>query len=191
MITEEQYKKVSKLIEQIHLADLNHEGENTPAELLYCERMLSVLEMVYPGAPFSLKIAAQCQHLQRWGIPRSNYPFDRKGYHLWRRAVMEFQLDLTKKLLTESEIEESEMVIILGSLKNQDNKSNLNATIIMDTACLIFLKWYLIPFSAKHESSKVIDILRKTMKKMSERGLSVISKLELPEPVMDLINKAA
>ena len=191
MITEEQYIKASRAIERIHETDPNLLTENAAsiaAEKLYSRRMLSVLDLVQTNSPYSLKIAAQCQHLKRWGVPRSEYPYDRRGYHLWRRAVMEYQVELTRQVLNESEIEESEIVVILDALKDQGNKSNINATIIMDTACLVFLKWHLVPFSAKHESVKVIDILRKTMKKMSEKGLQKLNAMEFDEQVKELLN---
>lgn len=183
MITEEQYRIASEKIDAAHSSDETMQLENgnlVPAELLYSKRMLSVLELVNAGSSFEIKIAAQCQHLKRWSVPRSLYPYDRRGYHQWRQVVMDFQLQETKLILSLAYIGESDIKHILTILKEQGNKLNPESQMIMDTACLVFLKWYMEPFAGKHQNEKVIDILRKTMRKMSSKGVNLISQLDLP-----------
>jgi len=167
------------------------DGTFYPSELLYGKRMLAILEMVYLDSSYTIKLAVQCQHLKRWGIPRSDYPYDRRGYHEWRRVVMEYQLEQTQLILSNVNIEAVDIQFILNVLRNQGDKSNPDSQIIMDTACLVFLKWYMEAFAIKHESEKVLDILKKTMRKMSETGLYLISRLDLPVSTKQILEQTA
>jgi len=192
MITEEIYKQAREGIGKMHSEDLTFElenGESYPAEVLYSARMLAMLEIVNPQSTYLLKLAAQCQHLKRWGVPRANYPFDRRGYHQWRRVVMEYQLQQTNEILTEVGMESESILIITEALRNQGNKEDVNAQIILDTACLVFLKWYLQPFAAKHEQTKVADILKKTLRKMSDKALVLLKFLEFPKGAEVIISQ--
>lgn len=182
MITEELYRKTTREIDKVHVLDKSESEENGilyPAEWLYSKRMLMILDMINERSSFRLKLAVQCQHLERWGVPRSNYTYDRRGYHEWRRAVMDYQLKRTIETLSITGMQEDDIKWITNVLREQGNKSNPDAQIIMDVACLVFLKWYMEPFSAKHESEKVTDILKKTMRKMSDNGIDLIPKLSL------------
>jgi hypothetical protein len=190
MITEDLYQKAIVAIEKVHSTDLireSYNGIDYPSEVLYSNRMLAMLDTIYPNSTLILKIAIQCQHLKRWGIPRADYPFDKRGYHQWRRMVMEYQIQQTMEILTEINMESSDIHLIVDALKNQGDKTNENAQIILDTACLVFLKWYLQPFAAKHEQSKVSDILKKTMRKMSEQGISHTKTIDLSPSVLRIL----
>jgi hypothetical protein len=192
MIAEELYYRACAAIESAHsddAASVIEDGKTFPAEVLYGRRMLSMLEMVQPVSSYMLKIAAQCQHLKRWGVPRADYPYDRRGYHQWRRVVMEYQLQQTAEILTKVGVEKQDILEINDALRNQGNKDHINGQTIMDTACLVFLKWHLEPFAAKHEQSKVSDILKKTMRKMSNHGVSLVKSLELPEKAREILEQ--
>lgn len=182
MITDQLYKKATLEIDKVHAQDKSEDEENGilyPAEWLYSKRMLLTLDLLNERCSPLMKLAVQCQHLERWGVPRSDYPYDRRGYHAWRRAVMDYQLQRTVETLLPTGMKEEDIEWITRILKEQGNKFNPDAQIVTDTACLVFLKWYMESFSAKHESEKVKDILRKTLRKMSDRGIDAILKLKL------------
>lgn len=191
MITETQYTTSVELINSVHNQDPNSEiidGVDIKAELLYSNRMLAILEKVAPYASFELKLAAQCQHMSRWSIPRATFSMDKKGYYQWRAAIMEHQLSVTTSVLKQSEINDESIAVIVDALKNKADKSNINASIIEDTACLTFIKWYLVPFAGQFDPEKAKIILQKTAAKMSERGLALIPELELNKEVLDVLS---
>lgn len=190
MITETQYTTAVELINTVHNQDLNTEtveGIEIKAELLYSQRMLSILEKVQPNASFGLKLAAQCQHISRWSIPRATFSMDKKGYYQWRAAIMEHQLTVSTSTLKQAGIEDDDISIIADALKNKADKSNINASIIEDTACLTFIKWYLVPFAGQFDPEKAKVILQKTANKMSDRGLKLISEIELSSDVQQVL----
>lgn len=190
MITETQYTTAVELINTVHNQDPNTEtvdGDEIMAELLYSQRMLSILEKVQPNASFGLKLAAQCQHIGRWSIPRATFSMDKKGYYQWRAAIMEHQLTVSTSTLKQAGIEDDDISIIADALKNKADKSNINASIIEDTACLTFIKWYLVPFAGQFDPEKAKVILQKTANKMSDRGLKLISEIELSSDVQQVL----
>jgi hypothetical protein len=194
MITETLYIKASDEITRIHNLDSSTEivnSEIVKSELLYSNRMLSVLELVLPDAGFELKLAAQCQHISRWTIARSTFSMDKKGYYQWRAAVMEHQIGVTRQTLSESGINDEAIYTVIEALKNKANKEHVNASIIEDTACLVFIKWYLEVFASKFEPEKAASILAKTANKMTERGLGLIMKLDVNEGVQNIMQLIA
>lgn len=193
-MTEIQYIKAVELINSVHNQDPNSEtidGVDIKAELLYSQRMLAILQKVQPNASLELQLAAQCQHISRWSIPRATFSMDKKGYYQWRAAIMEHQLSVTSSVLKQAEINEQSIEIVVDTLKNKADKTNINASIIEDTACLTFIKWYLVPFAGQFDPEKAKVILQKTANKMSERGLKLIPELQLSvevHKVLSLLN---
>lgn len=194
-ILEKQYNKAVELINSVHQLDPNSETVDDieiKSELLYSARMLEILEKVAPNASFELKLAAQCQHISRWSIPRATFPTGKKGYYEWRAAIMKHQLSVSTNTLKQAGIDDEAIAFIIDALKNKADKLNLNASIIEDTACLTFIKWYLVPFAGQFDPDKAKTILQKTANKMSEKGLALIPNMELSNDVLavlSLLNK--
>lgn len=189
-MTEIQYTKAVELINSVHNQDPNSEtvdGSEIKVELLYSQRMLSILKKVQPNASLELKLAAQCQHISRWSISRATFSMDKKGYYQWRASIMEHQLSVTTSVLKQAEINNQSIEIIIDALKNKADKTNTNASIIEDTACLTFIKWYLVPFAGQFDPEKAKVILQKTAGKMSARGLGLLPEMELNEDVHQVL----
>ena len=51
----------------------------------YGKRMTDELSRLFPQAPEVLQIAARGQHVERWLLPRADYPDGKEGYLAWRR----------------------------------------------------------------------------------------------------------
>lgn len=187
---DQQYKTAIELIDKVHNQDPTSETIDEvelKAELLYSNRMLAILEKVAPDASLELKLAAKCQHISRWSIPRATFSMDKKGYYQWRAAVMEHQLNVTTYTLEKAGIADETIAVIVDALKNKADKTNTNASIIEDTACLTFIKWYLVPFAGQFDPEKAKVILQKTAGKMSARGLGLLPEMELSEDVHQVL----
>ena len=61
---------------------------------------------------------------------------------------------------------------------------------IEDALCLVFLQFELEEFAHKHPDDKVVDIIRKTWVKMSERGHEAALALALPGHSAALVGRA-
>ena len=76
--------KAFALIDAANSADPTLEG-GAPSARLYGERMTAELSRLFPAASEVLQIAARGQHVERWLLPRSDYPAGKAGYLDWRR----------------------------------------------------------------------------------------------------------
>ncbi len=80
-------------IDEANAEDPNREfvdGAARPAALVYAERMTGWLERLAPEASEPLRIAARAQHIERWTIPRAEFPDGREGYLRWRTTLAKF-----------------------------------------------------------------------------------------------------
>src|SRR3974390_1587887 len=80
---------------------VNWEGVDNPHELLYAKRLTDWVLRLYPEASEPLLLAARCQHICRWMIPRSTYEMTRSGYLLWRTDLKRFHARKSAEILRE------------------------------------------------------------------------------------------
>jgi hypothetical protein len=166
------------------------EGKTYPKELLYAMRMTDRLDKFSPDAGEHLKLAARSQHIGRWEIARSAYPMDKKGYLQWRNAEKIHQAKIAEQVLTSCRYDQSVIDQVKFLLLKKELQTNADTQLLEDVICLVFIEFYLDEFAAKHEDEKVVDILRKTLKKMSPRAIDEAGKITLPSRISALIHKA-
>jgi hypothetical protein len=159
-------------------------------ELLYSQRMSAWLGRIAPDAPAALKLAARAQHIRRWSIPRSDYPMDRIGYLKWRTTLYKFHAEEAAKILREMGYDEATVARVASLVRKEQIKSDPDAQTLEDVICLVFLENYFADFAAGHEAEKVVGIVRKTWRKMSERGREVALTLEIPAGAKSLVERA-
>lgn len=171
---------------------LQVDGKSMPKELHYARRMTAWLDKIAPGASEALQLAARAQHIGRWASPRSDYPMDKRGYYQWRRALYVFHAETASKLLAEAGFEAATVTRVGELLRKENLPTDPEMQTLEDVACLVFLENFYTDFSRKHDDDKVIDILRKTWKKMSPTGHAAALDLAkaLPQDRLLLIQRA-
>lgn len=170
------------------LEDFN--GNLIPKSVLYGLRMSQCLDAYEPKAAIEVKLAARSQHIGRWEIARSKYPMDKKGYHTWRTTLAEHHANIAGKILKELSFEPELIEKVKFLLQKKDLKNNVNTQILEDTIFLVFVRFYLEEFAAKHEDDKVIEIIAKTLKKVSQRAIAKSSEIKVSPRMEKLIGKA-
>lgn len=166
------------------------DGISVPKELLYARRMTDWLSRLAPDASEALRLAARCQHIRRWEIPRSSYPMDRAGYHRWRTDLGIFHAETAGRILLAVGYEPGTITRVQSLIRKQQLKTDPDAQLLEDVICLVFLEFYFHPFARQHDEQKLIGILRRTWKKMSARGHAEALKLPLHPDARKLIEKA-
>lgn len=159
-------------------------------EVIYSQRMLQQLQAFMPEASETLTIAAYCQHIKRWAIPRSDYPMDRSGYKRWRTDLGKFHAETTATLMRESGYTEEDVSRVEYLLQKKGLKRDPDTQALEDVICLVFLEHYLEDFASKHSEEKLISIIQKTWNKMSEKGHNAALELPLKNHLTDLVKKA-
>ena len=181
------------LIDKKNLEDPNTyqvSGFEYPKELLYSQRMTRKLLQYEPNASKALQIAARAQHICRWKIPRNEYPMDRVGYLKWRETLKKMHANITTEILAQVGFDEQFQKRVQKIILKKLIKKNEESQTLEDTICLVFLDYYFDEFAAKHSDEKVIDILKKTWVKMSEKGHEAALKIPYSEKSLALIQKA-
>ncbi|MEM7221810.1 MAG: DUF4202 family protein [Pseudomonadota bacterium] len=163
----------------------------SPKELVYGWRMTAWLEKLYPEASEALRLAARCQHIERWRIPRGDYPDGRAGYLKWRSDLKAFHAERGGAILRALGGFDSETVARVEALVRKERlKLDPEAQALEDVACLVFLEDHFAAFAEQHERAKIVSILRKTWRKMSPRGRAAALELDLPPEAGDLVAEA-
>ena len=75
------------LVDAAHAADPHRGPDGRAAELSYADGMERWALRISPDASPLLLLAARCQHLERWLVPRASFPEGKEGYHAWRRSL--------------------------------------------------------------------------------------------------------
>lgn len=187
------FQQAIERFDAFNSADPNREifdGREYPKELLYAERMTQWLNRLAAGASEALRLAVRCQHIGRWMIARDQHPLDRPGYHRWRTALAEFHAQKAREILKQAGYEEAIIARVEALVKKKNLKTDSEAQLLEDVACLVFLESYFSDFAKKHDEEKLINILRKTWSKMSPRGQQAALGLDLPPAARALIERA-
>jgi len=162
-------------------------------ETVYAERMTEQLARLYPNASALLKIAARAQHLKRWEIPRTRYPEGRIGYDSWRKACRAHHAALVSDILSRHGYAEPEIGQVAKLIRKEELKRDPESQALENVVAIVFVEHYIGEFLAKYAQlpeDKLIDILVKTLRKMSAEGHEAALALSLPDDVRVLINKA-
>lgn len=188
--------KLSKAFELFDLAnskDPNTEvfmGREYPKEVLYAMRMTDKLNDFAPNASEALRLTARAQHIRRWEIPRESYEMNRVGYLKWRQELKKFHAEKAAEILEQVGYDHETIDKVQFLLEKKQLKRNDETQTLEDVICLVFLEYYFEPFAKEHPEEKVVDILQKTWRKMSEKGQGAALKLPLSQTSKGLVAKA-
>lgn len=161
-----------------------------PTAMVYAERMSACLDKLAPDAPEAVRLAARCQHIRRWMIPRREYPMGRDGYRRWRTDLAQFHAETAAEILHEVEYDAAMIARVQVLLRKERLKADPGVQLLEDVICLVFIEHYLDAFSRQHDRPKVIDIIRKTWRKMSDRGREAAVALAFTPHVRSLLRDA-
>jgi Domain of unknown function (DUF4202) len=180
-------------IDQAHSADPERTAEGKPAELVYADRVEHWVKTLSPDALEILLLAARCQHLERWSVPRASFPQDRVGYLSWRKHLYQVQADRARALLMEAGVSEEEADSVHRWVSKTGLKSDPGTQLLEDGAVLVFLEHHIADFAASHGEyprEKFIGILRKTWRKISPAAQEAAVQLSLAPVIQELIAEA-
>ncbi|HEY3914907.1 MAG TPA: DUF4202 domain-containing protein [Verrucomicrobiae bacterium] len=173
--------------------DPNHEvsdGVDYPRELLYARRLTDWVLKLAPEAPEALRLAARCQHICRWMIPRSSHPMTRAGYLRWRNELKQFHASKSGEILREVGYSED----IIRRVQDLNLKKNFpddpEGRILEDALCLVFLQFQFADLAGKTDDDKILNAVRKTWQKMTPIARELALTLPMNEKEKSLVARA-
>ena len=180
-------------IDAANAADPNtifYGGEEQPKELCHSRLATEWLEKLDPQATDAQKLAARAHHLRRWEIPRDSYPKDRAGYLRWRTELGRFHAEETAKLLEEEGYDTETVERVKAIIRKRNLKGDRQVQTHEDVLCLVFLSTQLDMLAADMETDKLIEVLAKSLNKMSEEGRQQALRLSLNNTQRGILARA-
>jgi hypothetical protein len=165
------------------------DGVARPKEQAHAELMTEWVRRLDPAASEAQLLAARAHHLRRWSLPRSSYPDGRAGYLRWRTALKRQHAAEVGEILERVGydrplIDEVQAIVrkeVLGTGPGQVHE---------DALCLVFLQTQLASTAERLGDEHVVEVIRKTVAKMSPAGLAHVGGLALRDHDRALVARA-
>lgn len=167
------------------------DGADMARLVVQADRLSRWIERLDENASEALRLAARCQHVERWTIPREEFPPGRVGYLQWRTKLSRFHADRAESVLRGAGYDDDVVQAVRRIVTKQNLHSNPDSQTMEDALCLVFLEFEFDAFLQKHpDEEKAIEILQKTWKKMSLGGRKAALGLEFSERARKLVAAA-
>lgn len=188
-----QFRAAINRFDEENSKDPNREIENgspVPRELAHAKRLSDWVRRLCPEASEELRLAARCQHICRWSIPRTSYDMNRVGYLKWRADLKAFHAQKSGELLREVGYTEEKITRVQALNLKKGFPKNSECQVLEDALCLVFLEIQFSQLASKMPEEKMIQVLQKTWQKMSTPGRAEALKLSYGERESGLLEKA-
>ncbi len=166
------------------------DGIERPKELAHAERMTAWVQRLDPGATEEQLLAARAHHLRRWSMPRDSYPDGRAGYLRWRTALKKQHATEVGGILADAGYDTGSIEQVQQIVRKDGLGTDPAVQVHEDALCLVFVETQLAALAEQLGDDKVIDVIRKTAKKMSAQAIELVGSLPLDERNVDLIGRA-
>ncbi len=166
-------------------SDVDH-----PRELLYAQRLTEWVTRLSPRASEALRLAARCQHICRWMIPRSSHEMTRSGYLRWRNDLKQFHAEKSGEILREAGYPEDVIREVQSLNLKKTFPKDPEARVLEDALCLVFLQYQFAELLDRTDEAKMIGILQKTWKKMTPEAQAHALRLPFSSKEKALVDRA-
>ncbi|CAB4362713.1 MAG: DUF4202 family protein [Actinobacteria bacterium] len=161
-------------------------GSERPLALVHGELAAEWVVALLPDADELVSLAARAHHLRRWELPRSSYDAGKAGYLRWKRDQRQRHAHDVGELLaavgySAEEIEQVQAMVLRRGPGGQ---------LVEDAACLVFIETQLAAVATQLDRDHLIDVIRKTAKKMSPEALAAVGRIPLGETEQSLLAAA-
>lgn len=189
-LDEERVRRCMEMFDAANAEDPNRDASGAPKELAYARQMSAWLVRLEPNAPDEVRLAVRAQHIRRWEIPRDSYPAGRSAYLAWRRNLGRFHADTAGAIMRDCGVDDDTVLRVQAIIRKERFKTDRLAQLLEDVACLVFLDHYFAPFAGDQPEDSMVNILRKTWKKMSEAGRAAALQIEYSPQCQALLDEA-
>ena len=189
----ERYATAVAVIDSANAEDPNQievRGEHLPLALVHGQLAAEWIERLVADPDEALLLAARAHHLRRWELPRSSYPEGRAGYLRWRRDQKDRHARDIAELLGSVGYDEATIHRAQFLVRRQRIDAESGTQAVEDAACLVFLETQLVDVAEQLDHGHLVDVLRKTAKKMSRDALALVDEVPLDEKARTILADA-
>lgn len=169
---------------------LEYRGVSRPKELLHAELMTRWVRELDPDADEAQLLAARAHHFRRWTSPRSDHPEGRAGYLRWRTRAKQRHAEEVGTLLASHGYDDATIDRVGSIIRKEGLRTDPDVQTHEDALCLVFLDTQLDDLADQLGDDEVIQVLVKTLPKMSARGVEAVGRIELTERGASLVGRA-
>ncbi len=156
-------------------------GATEPLALAHGRLAAEWVALLVPDAPGELLLAARAHHLRRWEVARATYPEGKAGYLRWKRDQRVRHADDVAAILRGAGYDTAAVERVQALIRRDDLRSDPGAQAVEDAACLVFLETQLTEVSTRLDRDHLLDVLRKTARKMSPAALAAAATVPLDD----------
>jgi hypothetical protein len=166
-------------------------GATEPLALAHGRLAAEWIDRLAPEADDALRLAARAHHLRRWELPRDSYPDGRAGYLRWRRDQKARHAVDVEVILVAAGYDAA-TVTRVQSLIRRDGLAagDPGAQAVEDAACLVFVETQLASVAARLDHAHLVEILRKSIRKLSPAGVAALADVPVGAPERALLGEA-
>jgi len=193
MQDETSFDKALNHLDALHGEDprtLDIDGQSIPLELWHAKRMTAWLEKLLDAPDELTRIAVRSQHLQRWQVPRKDYPEGLTGYLTWRRDQGHRAGETAAAVMQMCGYAAQDARRVAQMIRKQGLGHDAGAQAVEDCACLVFLENYFADFSRQIERNHLVNIVRKTWNKMSPAAQQLALRLPMDASTKAIVEEA-
>lgn len=165
-------------------------GVERPKELVHAELMTAWVQRLCADATEAQLLAARAHHLRRWSLPRSEFPDGRAGYLLWRTRLKKQHAAEVGEILRDVGYDEDTVEQVGRIVRKEGLSRDPQVQVHEDALCLVFLETQLDELTERLGEDKTVDVLVKSIRKMSATGLEAAAGLSLSDTGADLLTRA-
>lgn len=182
---------MSRLDQAFAAIDAENADDPNGKELAHAERAVEWVRRLRPDAPEALLLAARGHHVRRWEIPRSAEPDGRAGYLRWKRRLQQHHADVLDRVLRACGYDDATVERVRAIVTKQRLKTDPDVISLEDALALVFLETQLAELGEKlGDDDHLVDVLAKTLRKMSEDGRAAAGALDYTAAERALVERA-
>jgi hypothetical protein len=193
-VDDERFSRAVAAIDHANADDPNEimvRGELRPKELAHSELATEWVRRLESEPGESALLAVRAHHIRRWMIPRSSYPTGRAGYLRWRRALHRLHADEVGEILKRVGYDDPTIERVQRIVAKRDLGTDRDAQLLEDALCLVFVETQLHDLGQRLDRPKMLDVVRKTLAKMSAEAIELALTIDLVDEDRALILEAA
>lgn len=166
------------------------DGVAAPKELTHARMMCDWVLRLDPDADELQLIAARAHHLRRWTVPRSDFPDGRAGYLRWRTKQKKRHGAEVAELMAAAGYGAGDADRVAAIVRKERLADDPAVQTHEDALCLVFLATQFHELADRLGEEKMVDVLVKTMRKMSPAGLDAATRVGLDDDALALVGRA-
>jgi hypothetical protein len=165
-------------------------GVERPKEVAHAELMTEWIGRLRPDAGEELLLAARAHHIRRWTSPRSSFPAGRAGYLRWRTGLQRMHADEVGRIMTAEGYDDATVARVQDIVRKRNLAGDADVQALEDALCLVFVETQFHDLVARLEPETMVDVVRKTLEKMSDQAKALVTGMELDEGDRHLLERA-